>query len=193
MQYWENITQEEWDNLKNIDFDEEETETFKTVYFDMDGTVAEYDKYGDFLSKGYFENRPVQKNVISLAKRLQEKGYDIKILSKSYYFALEEKAKWLQRNMPFIKKEDYIFVPIAADKSNFVSNKYSVLIDDYNPNLDSWTVNGGISIKCITKINNVNPKYMSIYADHNSASNARIIDTTIQYKKEALINLIERS
>lgn len=139
------------------------------IYFDMDGVLANWNHMKsekhpdgitmeDVFTKGYFKNLEPIEEFIELANTLYEKGMDIRIVSKAKYFAIEEKIEWLNKYLPFISKKHMYFVPLEANKIDFVPTikPIDILIDDYNPNIDNWT---GIAIKAITDKNTINPNY----------------------------------
>lgn len=157
-----NLDEEGWKQVDGLTFTKEVSEKPR-VYFDMDGTLAVFNKNAtmeEVFSPGYFRKLEPIKETVELAEELVERGYDVNILSGSCYTALQEKIEWLREHMPFITPDHYVFVPVDADKSRFIPDpKHSVLIDDYNKNLDAWK---GLALKCKTDINNHNPKYISL-------------------------------
>lgn len=175
--YWENFSEKVWDNI-DISNDKEikyikniyNTNTnFPVIYVDMDGTLFQWNRmkskeYPDgvtsemVFTKGYFGNLKPNEGILNLVKTLYDKGYNIRIASKAKHFAINEKYESLLEYAPFIKKEDVFFIPLNANKSDFLPNIKSndILIDDYNPNLEDFN---GIPIKCVTEMNSINPKY----------------------------------
>lgn len=153
---------DQWDQVEGLRFTKEDSEPVK-VYFDMDGTLAVFNKNAtmeEVFSPGYFRNLAPIPEMIDLASELCERGYDVNILSGACHSALQEKIEWLQEHMPFITPDHYTFVPVDADKSQFIPDpRHSILIDDYNKNLDAWK---GLALKCKTDINSHNPKYTSL-------------------------------
>lgn len=158
--YWESIDKDTWDNMKEIRGGLTPINPLPIspiIYFDMDGTLAKFNKNApmeEVFSPDYFRNLEPQREMVWLAKKLYDQGFDVRILSKSCYSAIQEKYEWLQEHMPFIEKQNIYFVPLDADKNNFVPavKPVDVLIDDYWKNLtpDKWH---GTAIKCVTDIN----------------------------------------
>lgn len=159
------LSSDEWEELTRKP---KLQDTEKTIYFDMDGVLAKWQPKAtmeEVFSLGYFENLPKNKNIVESARLLIAKGYKVRVLSKSCYTAIPEKINWLRRELPEISLEDVVLVPLEANKSDFVGNEeISLLVDDYNPNLDNWK---GKRIKCITPCNHTNPKFDSVYSEHN--------------------------
>lgn len=108
------------------------------IYFDMDGVFAEYD-IGNF---DYSTIRPI-KTVINLMKELINK-YNIKVLSICRNNAIvEEKYEWINSHVPFLKRENLIFLSkekYEGYESNELKSNYlkdninkdhvNILVDD---------------------------------------------------------------
>ncbi|MFV0599258.1 MAG: 5' nucleotidase, NT5C type [Bacteroidales bacterium] len=135
----------------------------KRIYIDMDGTVAQWNPTASFEElheKGYFENlKPINTMVRSLQELSQREDVELFILT-SYLpeskYAKEEKKAWLDKNMPFIREENKIYVKYGNDKSTYVRGGVSendYLIDDYTKNLEEWDRSGGSAIKVLNGIN----------------------------------------
>ena len=109
------------------------------IYFDMDGVFAEYD-IGNF---DYSTIRPI-KSTIKLMEELKNNGINIKVLSICKNNNIKnEKYDWINKYIPFLNKEDLIFLSKEENqgieskdlKSNYLrdnSNKenINILIDD---------------------------------------------------------------
>ncbi len=80
------------------------------VYFDMDGVIASFDMITglSYAEKGFYSNKRPIKASIKFAKYLSTlKNVEVYILSNCHYkFQREEKTKWLEEFVPFIKKEN---------------------------------------------------------------------------------------
>lgn len=167
------------------------------VFVDMDGVLAVYDKDVVKLmyNKGFFLNRPVIKQMIEVARRLVSQDYNVYILTSviDSEFCIDEKALWLDKNLPEIPKENRIYVPYGTVKSEFAqenvdtSNAINVLIDDYTENLDKWTLKGALPIKVLNGINGTNGTWLDSggeYIDGYSsvASNVKKINSLISDK-----------
>ncbi len=198
--YWENQTEESWNNLTGYKENRQGRTNFldnePVIYFDMDGCLAKWLKYGDWTKPHYYRDLPANEKIVDFAKALFEKGYQIKILSKAMHSAIQDKYEWLQEHMPFVNKEDIYFVPYSEEskKTAFIPKIGSLtyLIDDYNPNLNEWRKEGGVCMKCITEVNNINPVYNSIFAASSIEDNLKRLEDDICAKKSALF-FIENS
>lgn len=184
--YWEEVSEAAWEEgiLAKVNYNEDRTNIGIRIYFDMDGVLANWNymkspehpdgvTMEDVFSKGYFlKLKPIMSNIM-LVKELINRGIDVKIASKSKYFAIQEKWQWLQKYLPEIKKKDVYFIPLDKEKSDFVPEIKStdILIDDYNANLYAWK---GTSIKAVTNMNNINPdfKYISVFTNQQNNLNA---------------------
>ncbi len=141
-----------------------------SVYFDIDGTLGKW--YSDMRgyscieeildpANHYFRDIEPYPAMIEYAKGLQESGLDVCIISAADRNTIRDKAEWISKNMPFIPMSNVFFCPLGADKTAFVkgNSKWSVLIDDYNVNLNGWD---GRAIKAITPANSHQEKYPEI-------------------------------
>lgn len=125
----------------------------KTIYFDMDGTIA--DLYGE---KGWLEDLENERvapfllakpllNMWKLSvmlKLLQRKGYRVGIISwtpreaTKTYAARVEKAKrhWLKENL-FIYLDEIKIIPYGENKKKN-ADTLGWLFDDENKNREEW-------------------------------------------------------
>ena len=127
-----------------------------TIYFDMDGTIA--DLYGvenwlDYLLASdtlpYEVAKPLLRlNVLArILNRLQREGYHIGIiswLSKSgtdeYNNAVAEvKRDWLKRHLASVNFDEIHIVKYGTPKQMFAKTVNDILFDDEKPNRDNWT------------------------------------------------------
>lgn len=137
-----------------------------TIYFDMDGVLADFSKAleGQFermYQKGFFRNLEVIGNPNKVFETLQEKGFEVYILSacvNSPYCEIE-KVEWLKEHCPAIKKENIILCKVGENKTDFLKTPIhrSVLVDDYKVNLLKWQEEGGYAIKFGKKYKNHRP------------------------------------
>jgi 5'(3')-deoxyribonucleotidase len=139
------------------------------IYCDMDGVLADFDKVPNAVARYknepnfFYDLEPISENVNAI-KQLITKEYVIKILSKSpHEKADNDKRKWLAKYLPEIKTENIIFARPEQTKISFVDElekHFSVLLDDYEKNIDEWRNENGIAFK-ITKENTI-PKWFVI-------------------------------
>ena len=126
-----------------------------TIYFDMDGTIA--DLYGvngwlDNLiakeTRPYNEAKPLV-NLSLLARYLnilQRVGYRIGIISwlaknsnADYDEAVTEaKMKWLKTHLKSVQFDEINIVPYGTPKQNFSNDCSDILFDDEAPNREAW-------------------------------------------------------
>jgi hypothetical protein len=127
----------------------------KAIYFDMDGTIANF--YGvpnwlDFLMASdpypYKAAQPLL-NMSSLARllnRLQADGWHIGIvswLSKSGTAEFNEvvtatKVEWLNRHLHSVNWNEVVIVPYGTPKQEVVQFATGILFDDETPNRNNW-------------------------------------------------------
>ena len=127
----------------------------RTIYFDMDGTIA--DLYGvngwlDYLiakdSTPYEIAKPLVR--LSLLARylneLQRKGYRIGIISwlaknsnEEFDKAVTEaKMKWLKIHLASVQFDEINIVAYGTPKEMFSKSNTDILFDDETPNREKW-------------------------------------------------------
>jgi 5'(3')-deoxyribonucleotidase len=133
------------------------------IYCDMDGVLADFDKVKNAVAiyktepNFFYDLEPINENVNAI-KKLIAKDYLVKILSKSpHEKADSDKRKWLEKYLPEIKDENIIFARPHETKISFVNElekSFSLLLDDYEKNIQEWRNENGIAIT-ITKENTI--------------------------------------
>lgn len=143
----------------------------KTIYFDMDGTLAEWKEvaaFSELLTKGYFrclKPTEVAGYANSLASRESIDTYSCSAyIAESH--ALLEKNEWLNRCVPNIDSSHRIFIPYGVEKAKFVMDvlqrpltKNDVLVDDHTPNLIAWSNAGGTAVKWLNGMNGLGGRF----------------------------------
>jgi 5'(3')-deoxyribonucleotidase len=133
----------------------------------MDGVLADFDKVPNAVArykdeKNFFYNlEPIIENVNAI-KKLIARNQIVKILSKSpHEKADNDKRKWLAKYLPEIKSENIIFARPHETKISFIDElekHFSVLLDDYEKNIQEWQNENGIAIT-ITKENTIDKAF----------------------------------
>lgn len=127
----------------------------KTIYFDMDGTIANF--YGvigwlDYLMKSdvkpYKEAEPMFdfKQFAKVLNALQDKGYKLGIitwLAKSGTPEYNEKVratkrKWLAKHLPSVQFDEMHIVKYGTPKHLIARDRNGILFDDEEGNRNSW-------------------------------------------------------
>lgn len=132
----------------------------KTIYFDMDGTIADLYAVENWLPKlraydptPYMEAAPLVR-LCSLARRLntlRRRGYKVGIVSwlskdpDPTYGAKVTAAKyyWLEKHLPSVDFDEIRIVPYGTPKSKVISDCGGILFDDEAPNREEWEEAGG--------------------------------------------------
>ena len=126
----------------------------RTIYFDMDGTIANLYEVEDWLPKlinsdssPYEEAKPMidMNDLSNLLKGLQSKGVKIGIVSwlaknstKEYDKAVRTaKRRWLKENIDITFDEIHI-VKYGTRKDYIVRDKNGILFDDELNNRNKW-------------------------------------------------------
>lgn len=176
------------------------TAAYQSVYIDIDGTAAYWHTDGKGLSYPeqildpkyhYYRDLEPHEYIIDLARELQNRGLDVCILSATDREVFADRWEWIEENMPFIPKENIFMCPIGADKSKFCKNnaEISILIDDYEKNLDEWK---GKTFKSINNVNSLSEKHSNI----NTAKLEKLLDNgenreyehTLEYDTQRIIS-----
>ena len=127
-----------------------------TIYFDMDGTIANFYGVENWLEYLLAEDAYPYRNAkpmlrfCSLAKvlnRLQREGYELGIiswLSKSGSPEYNErvtavKMAWLAKHLPSVHWDRITIVPYGTPKENFCFSPADILFDDEERNRNNWT------------------------------------------------------
>lgn len=127
-----------------------------TIYFDMDGTLANFYGVPNWL-KYLIASDPTPYAIADplldmnlLANKLnalQRKGYRLGViswLSKSgtpEYDAqvTEVKREWLDSHLPTVEWDEVHIVKYGTPKQMFANNETDILFDDEMPNRQNWT------------------------------------------------------
>lgn len=127
----------------------------KTIWFDMDGTIADLYGVENWLSMlrasdatPYAVAKPLLRlsTLAYMLNRLQAKGYRLGVISwlskngTSSYGADVTSAKmaWLKKHLPSVAWDEINIVPYGIPKQNFCYTPSDILFDDEKPNRDSW-------------------------------------------------------
>ena len=127
----------------------------KAIYFDMDGTIANFYGVDGWLNDLINENtRPYKEakplvNMNSLARilnNLQKKGFKIGIVSwlskipnSDYDMKVTNaKKKWLSTHLKSVKFDEIHIVAYGTPKSSMVNFPKGILFDDESNNRNEW-------------------------------------------------------
>lgn len=128
----------------------------KTIYFDMDGTIADLYGTADWLEKLKAENPEPYENAKPLLplsplarqlNKMQKNGYHLGIiswLSKNSTAEYDEKVtkakkQWLKKHLKSVKFDEIKIVKYGTPKQEAVADKFGILFDDEKPNRTAWT------------------------------------------------------
>ena len=127
----------------------------KTIYFDMDGTIADLYAVENWLPKlrsadasPYEDAVPmVRMNLLArLLNRLQTEGYRLGIVSwlaknsdEDYDEAVTKaKLSWLETHLASVHFDEVHIVKYGTPKHEIVENPLGILFDDEAPNREKW-------------------------------------------------------
>ena len=124
----------------------------KAIYFDMDGTIADFNGVNGWLAdleasnpRPYAEAKPLC-NMARLARRLntlQKAGYKVGIISWLYKTGSDEfnkavtatKTAWLEKHLTSVKFDEIHIVKYGTPKQTLGKG---ILFDDELPNRTKW-------------------------------------------------------
>ena len=127
----------------------------RTIWWDMDGTIADLYAVDNWLPKLRAEDATpyaeakVMWNMSHLARlmnRAQQMGYKLGIISwtakggsESYNKAVAEaKASWLKVHLASVKFDTVAIVSYGTPKSLVMTDEDDILFDDEEQNRDAW-------------------------------------------------------
>lgn len=128
----------------------------KTIFFDMDGTIADLYSVNGWLdsiiardAKPYKEAK-VMHNMQALARvlnRLQREGNKVAIISWLAKNSTEEydakvtqaKQEWLSKHLASVRFDEVHIVKYGTAKQTFVHTTNDILFDDEEQNRNNWT------------------------------------------------------
>ena len=127
-----------------------------TIFFDMDGTIA--DLYGvenwlEYLINAdalpYEVAKPLLRlsTLARLLNQLQKHGYKLGIISwlaKNSDLEYDEKVttakrKWLKKHLSSVAFDEIHIVKYGTPKQSFAKTEYDILFDDELKNRNEWT------------------------------------------------------
>lgn len=129
-----------------------------TLYFDMDGTLANFygvENWLDYLQRGDvypYENAKTLMHFSTLARflnQIQKKGYKLGIcswLSKNSTIEFEiavtyAKLKWLEKHLPSVSFDEIKIIKYGTPKHKACCD-YGFLFDDEEKNRKEWELSG---------------------------------------------------
>lgn len=132
--------------------------TKTTIYFDMDGTIANLYQVEGWLNnlingqtKPYREAKSMvnMRTLGRVLNALKENGYEIGIVSwlskngNDDYNARVTKTKidWLARHLGAVEFDEIHIVKYGTPKETVVNNPFGILFDDEKPNRENWLGN----------------------------------------------------
>ena len=145
------------------------------VYFDMDGTLAEYDaedkeKILSNQAGVYLTKRPL-KSIINVADKLAKiDNIEICIASNCHFKEQkEEKLLWLEKHTPFIKKENIniiVFDDMIFSKEEKDFLKANLIISNLKQNEFSYLIEDDHKIiRATNKFSNIKACHMSMFVN----------------------------
>lgn len=165
----------------------------KRVFFDMDGTLAVWQptkQLEDLYQPGYFAGLKPQPMVVEAARKLiLEHGEEVEVFILSAVledspYAISDKDRWLDVNLPEMDREHRIYAPGAAPKFKCVPGGIrpsDILLDDYTANLLSWS-DSAQGIKLLNGINHSRGTWKGPKV-HKDAGTDQIVEAILELAK----------
>ena len=143
------------------------------LFIDIEGCIARFYEMvsgiEEMYNKEFFLNLHPYHNVVNGITTLYRKAKANEIQlelfalssapSEIYEEVIEDKRKWLQKYVPAIPDNNYVFLKIGESKPDKIKSLFGeidssfFLLDDFNKNLTEWNEAGGSSIKLVNEIN----------------------------------------
>lgn len=128
----------------------------KTIWFDMDGTIADLYGVENWLEHlvalntfPYETAKPlIRLSILArLLNKLQSEGYRLGVISwlsknsTAEYDRAVTKAKqeWLKKHLASVQFDEIHIVAYGTPKQNFAKTKNDILFDDEEKNRNDWT------------------------------------------------------
>ena len=129
-----------------------------TIWFDMDGTIADLYSVENWLPMlraydptPYAEAKPLvhMSTLARLLHKAQANGYKVGVISwgskcstPAYDTAVTAaKVAWLRKHLPSVKWDEIHVVPYGTPKQSFARSDADVLFDDEERNRTNWGEN----------------------------------------------------
>lgn len=127
-----------------------------TIWFDMDGTLADLYGVENWLPMirasdptPYAIAKPLVRLCVlaRVLNKLQKEGYEIGVISWLSKTGTPEynadvtaaKIAWLASHMPSVKWDEINIVPYGTPKQNYCKTPTDILFDDESKNRENWT------------------------------------------------------
>lgn len=127
-----------------------------TIYFDMDGTIADLYGVEDWLPKlrafdasPYADARPLVRfsTLARLLNRLQKKGYRLGVITWGSKVSTEEydeavstaKLEWLHIHLPSVNWDEFHYTAYGVPKHETAEEPDGILFDDNEGIREAWT------------------------------------------------------
>ncbi len=153
------------------------TEPVQALFFDMDGVIARYDRDAYDKNKGrgnglaiyedeelhYFRHCTPDWHAIGLFHRAVQAGipsYLLTSVRSTLPWVRYDKTAWLRCHMPWFDPSTRLIIA-DGDKAQVIMarmrlaalNRRTVLMDNFNRNLEDWARAGGTAVKYLNGVN----------------------------------------
>ena len=136
------------------------------LYIDFDGTLVEFKYVGaeTYSAPRYIFTLKQHKNVISAIRSIIKKGlFEVFLVGAVLPFdhAITDRDNWMDENLPEVDKAHRIYVPIGANKADYIdAKKGDVFLDDWNGNLKELFVTSSVEpVKLVNEVNDVHKSW----------------------------------
>ena len=136
--------------------------TMKAIYFDMDGTIANFygvENWLEYLmmkdTTPYAEAKPLIRfcTLARMLNKAQRNGWKIGIVSWLAKNSTEDfdarvtetKLEWLAKHLPSVHWDEIKIVKYGTPKQTVVNNPFGILFDDEEQNRTRWNDNNGMA------------------------------------------------
>lgn len=154
-------------------------------YFEVDGVLTcprQMETPEDYLRPGFYEQAPLQEEVVEWIRTILDEDYDIRFLT-TYFpqreFSKSEKAHLLKKLFRDLELDGCVFLPFGESKAEYAKWN-TVLVDPSVSSLQAWRNAGGLAIQALNR---------EVHSDR--VWDGAILDLSVPFDPEEILTRIQ--